>query len=120
MNPPLPSPHPVSTHSPGFSDRLLTWYHKEGRKHLPWQQDKTPYRVWVSEIMLQQTQVATALAYYERFMARFPDLAKTVYRTGPARTTARLASVLQAAMDRGELRDTDADFAATTRSHSRL
>ena len=75
MNPPLPSPHPVSTHSPGFSDRLLTWYHKEGRKHLPWQQDKTPYRVWVSEIMLQQTQVATAIPYYQRFMARFPDLA---------------------------------------------
>lgn len=46
--------------------------------------------------------------------ARFPDLAQTVYRTGPARTTARLAAVLQAAMDRGELRGTDADFAATT------
>ncbi len=46
--------------------------------------------------------------------ARFPDLAKTVYRTGPARTTARLTAVLQAAIDRGELRDTDADFAATT------
>ena len=45
---------------------------------------------------------------------RFPDLAKTVYRTGPARTTARLAAVLQAAMDRGELRGTDADFAAAT------
>lgn len=46
--------------------------------------------------------------------ARFPDLAKTVYQTGPARTTARLAAVLQAAMDRGELRGTDADFAAAT------
>ena len=41
---------------------------------LPWQQDPTPYRVWVSEVMLQQTQVATVIPYYERFMARFPDV----------------------------------------------
>lgn len=55
-----------------FSDRLLTWFDQHGRHHLPWQQDITPYRVWVSEIMLQQTQVTTVIAYYERFMARFP------------------------------------------------
>ncbi|MFQ2750776.1 A/G-specific adenine glycosylase [Aeromonas caviae] len=57
-----------------FATRILDWYQIHGRKTLPWQQDKTPYRVWVSEIMLQQTQVATVIPYYERFMARFPDV----------------------------------------------
>jgi len=58
----------------GFSDALLGWYARCGRKDLPWQMQVTPYRVWVSEIMLQQTQVATVIPYYERFMARFPDI----------------------------------------------
>lgn len=53
---------------------LLNWFDSAGRKHLPWQQDPTSYRVWVSEIMLQQTQVSTVIAFYERFMARFPDV----------------------------------------------
>ena len=53
---------------------LLAWFDRSGRKHLPWQRDRTPYRVWVSEIMLQQTQVATVIAYYERFVQRFPDV----------------------------------------------
>ncbi|EDY87023.1 A/G-specific adenine glycosylase [gamma proteobacterium HTCC5015] len=57
-----------------FSERLLAWYRVSGRHDLPWQQDKTPYRVWVSEIMLQQTQVATVIPYYQRFMASFPTL----------------------------------------------
>jgi A/G-specific adenine glycosylase len=57
-----------------FAERILAWYQQHGRKSLPWQQHKTPYRVWVSEIMLQQTQVATVIPYYERFMARFPDV----------------------------------------------
>jgi len=57
-----------------FADHVLAWYAQHGRKHLPWQQDPTPYRVWVSEIMLQQTQVSTVIPYYERFMARFPDV----------------------------------------------
>src|SRR5579883_2219671 len=57
-----------------FQKALLNWFDKHGRKHLPWQQNKTPYRVWVSEIMLQQTQVATVIPYYERFMQRFPHL----------------------------------------------
>lgn len=57
-----------------FSRRVLQWFDVHGRKHLPWQQDVTPYRVWVSEIMLQQTQVATVIPYYERFMQRFPDV----------------------------------------------
>lgn len=58
-----------------FSRRVLRWFDRHGRKDLPWQQSISPYRVWVSEIMLQQTQVATVIPYYERFMARFPDLA---------------------------------------------
>lgn len=60
---------------PSFSTRLLGWYDRHGRKDLPWQRDITPYRVWVSEIMLQQTQVATVIPYFERFMQRFPDIA---------------------------------------------
>ena len=47
---------------------------RQGRHDLPWQHDRTPYRVWVSEIMLQQTQVATVIPYFERFMQRFPDV----------------------------------------------
>ncbi len=61
------------TQSP-IADRVLTWFDSAGRKHLPWQQNPTPYRVWVSEIMLQQTQVGTVIPFYERFMARFPDV----------------------------------------------
>lgn len=52
---------------------LIEWHDRHGRHDLPWQRDRTPYRVWVSEIMLQQTQVATVIPYYERFMARYPD-----------------------------------------------
>ena len=59
---------------PEFAQRLLRWFDLSGRKNLPWQQNPTPYRVWVSEIMLQQTQVATVIPYYERFMTRFPTL----------------------------------------------
>ena len=58
-----------------IAGRLIRWYARHGRKNLPWQRDPTPYRVWVSEIMLQQTQVSVVTGYYERFMARFPDLA---------------------------------------------
>jgi len=57
-----------------FGQQVVSWYHKQGRKHLPWQQDKTPYRVWISEIMLQQTQVATVIPYYLRFMESFPTI----------------------------------------------
>jgi A/G-specific adenine glycosylase len=57
-----------------FSNQVLSWFDLQGRKHLPWQQDKTPYRVWISEIMLQQTQVATVIPYYHRFMASFPTV----------------------------------------------
>ncbi len=58
-----------------FSDNIIHWYHAHGRKHLPWQDNRTPYRVWVSEIMLQQTQVTTVIDYYLRFMDKFPTLA---------------------------------------------
>ena len=54
---------------------LLEWARVHGRHNLPWQQPATPYRVWISEIMLQQTQVNTVVPYFERFMERFPDLA---------------------------------------------
>jgi A/G-specific adenine glycosylase len=57
-----------------FARRLLAWFDRHGRHDLPWQQEPTPYRVWVSEVMLQQTQVATVIPYYERFMQRFPDV----------------------------------------------
>lgn len=65
------------THSPSRSQiapALLDWHARQGRHDLPWQQDRTPYRVWVSEIMLQQTQVATVIPYYQRFMERFPTV----------------------------------------------
>jgi A/G-specific adenine glycosylase len=57
-----------------IAPRLLDWHARAGRHDLPWQRDRRPYRVWVSEIMLQQTQVATVIPYYERFIARFPDV----------------------------------------------
>ncbi len=55
--------------------KLLPWFDAHGRHDLPWQADPTPYRVWVSEVMLQQTQVETVKPYFERFMERFPDVA---------------------------------------------
>ena len=58
-----------------FAPRLLAWFDAHGRHDLPWQRERTPYSVWVSEIMLQQTQVGTVIPYYERFMARFPTVA---------------------------------------------
>ncbi|MDV7106301.1 A/G-specific adenine glycosylase [Vibrio sp. TH_r3] len=57
-----------------FAKAILTWYESFGRKHLPWQQDKTIYKVWLSEIMLQQTQVTTVIPYFKRFLERFPDV----------------------------------------------
>jgi len=57
-----------------FAERVLNWYDSHGRKHLPWQQEICPYKVWVSEIMLQQTQVTTVIPYFERFMQSFPTI----------------------------------------------
>ena len=70
--------HPVENELPeqaSFSTRLIAWQKREGRHDLPWQQTRDPYRVWLSEIMLQQTQVATVIPYYQRFLSSFPDLA---------------------------------------------
>jgi A/G-specific adenine glycosylase len=61
--------------SPAFAARLIDWQLAHGRRHLPWQDTNDPYRIWLSEIMLQQTQVATAIPYYLRFVAAFPDVA---------------------------------------------
>jgi A/G-specific adenine glycosylase len=58
-----------------FADLVLDWFDRHGRKDLPWQRDPSPYRVWVSEVMLQQTQVAVVIPYFERFMARLPTVA---------------------------------------------
>ena len=60
---------------PDWADRIVTWQRREGRSGLPWQGERDPYRVWLSEIMLQQTQVATVRSYYARFLERFPDVA---------------------------------------------
>ena len=58
-----------------FAARVIAWQQVHGRHDLPWQKTQDPYRVWLSEIMLQQTQVATVLVYYQRFLARFPTVA---------------------------------------------
>jgi A/G-specific adenine glycosylase len=57
-----------------FSELVLGWFDRHGRKDLPWQRDPSPYRVWVSEVMLQQTQVAVVIPYFERFMVRLPTV----------------------------------------------
>src|SRR6195952_6012388 len=58
-----------------FAERVIAWQRAHGRSGLPWQQTRDPYRVWLSEIMLQQTQVSTVLGYYARFLERFPTVA---------------------------------------------
>ena len=57
-----------------FSDLILVWFKMHGRNNLPWQIKVTPYKVWVSEIMLQQTQVVTVIPYFEKFVKRFPSV----------------------------------------------
>ena len=57
-----------------FQQKMLSWFTCAGRKHLPWQQTKSPYTIWLSEIMLQQTQVATVIPYFQRFIQHFPTL----------------------------------------------
>ncbi len=65
----------LDAEQPAFATRLLTWHARHGRHDLPWQNTRDPYRIWLSEIMLQQTQVDTVIPYYHRFLARFPNLA---------------------------------------------
>ena len=57
-----------------LSKKLIKWHRKSGRKDLPWQIQTNPYKVWISEVMLQQTQVQTVIPYYLRFIDRFPDI----------------------------------------------
>jgi A/G-specific adenine glycosylase len=59
----------------GFAQRLILWHRQHGRHGLPWQGSRNPYAVWLSEIMLQQTQVSSVIPYYQRFLGRFPDIA---------------------------------------------
>lgn len=69
----MPKNSLLSTTDTPFAHQLLKWFDKHGRKNLPWQQGITPYRVWLSEIMLQQTQVETVIPYFERFTKAYPD-----------------------------------------------
>jgi A/G-specific adenine glycosylase len=73
---------------PSFAARLTDWQRQSGRHDLPWQQTRDPYRIWLSEIMLQQTQVSAVIPYFERFLSRFPDL--------PTLAAAPLDAVLEA------------------------
>ncbi|HVY53219.1 MAG TPA: A/G-specific adenine glycosylase [Gammaproteobacteria bacterium] len=65
---------PASLSPKRFQQIALNWFDQYGRKNFPWQQNKTPYSVWLSEIMLQQTQVTTVIPYYQRFLSQFPDV----------------------------------------------
>ena len=57
-----------------FAEKLKAWHKRHGRRGLPWQGTRDPYRVWLSEVMLQQTQVSAVIPYYERFLRRFPTV----------------------------------------------
>lgn len=72
----MPTDHssPLPQGADHFADAVLDWFDQHGRHDLPWQEEKTAYRTWVSEIMLQQTQVSTVIPYYQRFIERFPDV----------------------------------------------
>ncbi|RQR77945.1 A/G-specific adenine glycosylase [Burkholderia sp. Bp9012] len=77
MKPPriAPAPFPVTPLHRTFATRLIAWQRVHGRHDLPWQNTRDPYWIWLSEIMLQQTQVSTVVPYYTRFLERFPDVA---------------------------------------------
>ena len=64
----------TGTQLAGYAEKLLAWFDRHGRHDLPWQHPRTPYRVWLSEIMLQQTQVGVVIPYFERFIASLPEL----------------------------------------------
>src|SRR5689334_21872416 len=61
-------------HRQSFSEKLIAWHRRAGRKDLPWQGTRDPYRIWLSEVMLQQTQVSAVIPYYERFLRTFPTV----------------------------------------------
>ena len=72
----------IAPDAPTFAASVVAWYRQHGRRDLPWQHSDDPYRRWVSEIMLQQTQVATVIPYYCRFIERFPRSA--IVGNGPS------------------------------------
>lgn len=74
-NSPVSSTSPASPLHAAFATRLIAWQRRHGRHGLPWQNTRDAYRIWLSEIMLQQTQVSTVIPYYTKFLARFPDVA---------------------------------------------
>lgn len=132
--PPIAAGHAVSVRKEGlpvltdaFSTRIVEWQQRHGRHGLPWQHTRDPYRVWLSEIMLQQTQVTTVLTYYERFLQRFPDVtalaaasqdevlalwsglgyysrARNLHRLGSFRAAANNCKACQASAARPQLR----------------
>ena len=79
---------------PKFASRLIAWQATGGRHDLPWQRTLDPYRIWLAEVMLQQTQVATVLPYFRRFVERFPDL--------ESRAAAARDAVMRAGAGRGD------------------
>lgn len=74
-NPPAATAEGSACSASALAPRLLAWWQVHGRRGLPWQHHRTPYRVWVAEVMLQQTQASAVVPYFERFLARFPALA---------------------------------------------
>ena len=68
-----PHDHDIPDHLPALHDALIPWF-AQHKADLPWRRSKDPYAIWLSEIMLQQTQVTTVIPYYERFLARFPTV----------------------------------------------
>ncbi|RDU99901.1 A/G-specific adenine glycosylase [Trinickia dinghuensis] len=72
---PILAGQPAAPLQAAFATRLIVWQRSHGRHDLPWQNTRDPYRIWLSEIMLQQTQVSTVIPYYGKFLARFPDVA---------------------------------------------
>jgi A/G-specific adenine glycosylase len=73
--PPVAAPRALNPTEAAFAPRLITWQRAHGRHTLPWQNTQDPYRIWLSEIMLQQTQVSTVVPYYTRFLERYPEVA---------------------------------------------
>ena len=71
---------PVPEEDPGEIARRVVAYFREHRRDLPWRRTRDPYAIWVSEVMLQQTRVGTAIPYYERWLERFPTVAELAGR----------------------------------------
>ena len=78
----VPLPLTKNYQMSAFAKKIIDWQARQGRHGLPWQDTKDPYRIWLSEIMLQQTQVSTVIPYYQRFIKRFPDIAALASASG--------------------------------------